>query len=236
MKSITLTSLRDTIKQNPIYKGIEVHKSLTKAALDRVVPGHICAGIPGVGKTHWINTIGINKRIIKITPKPQPEDFVDQIRQYRNYDGIVLDDHDRVITAPKSREIVKQWMGDDHTIRWGGEPFPIKAAFIWLSNDPRSVFNKDSGMAAIFDRCANGGLFIEGTDRELFEYVIYIATQDNFFQHRDGFSKITKSRTINWFIENRNHVRLLSLRNIYQVAAYIHDGTKPRQQHDCLIA
>jgi hypothetical protein len=236
LKYLTIKELIDTIDRNPIYTGMQTYQTRIRLCLTDVMePLLFCGGLPGVGKSHHFFAISkeLGKSYHHLAPGADPHSFVNAIYHYgevERREASLLDDHDKLLSAPKAREIVKAGWGPERAIHWQtksamnkGDPppfFRVHSKLLWLSNQNASDLD-DLDLQAIFDRGANP-MFIEGPDAALFRYVIYMVIHNNFFRRRDGFAKRAQAEALNWFNANRHHLKRISLRTIQSATRYIH--------------
>jgi hypothetical protein len=231
--AFTIHDLTETIDKNPIYAGMKSYRERIRLVLTNVMePLLFVTGPPGIGKSHHFEEVSrkLGATYQQIAPGGDPHSFVNSIWEYRDFHALLCDDHDRLLTAAKSRELVKSGWGPTRTIHWqtkaamtgkSAHPpeFKVTSRLIWISNHDISL-EKDEDLRAIFDRGAQP-LVIKGSDIDLFRYVVHAVVSDNFFKRSDGISVRAKEEALNWFVTNRNQLTGISLRTIQQAARYI---------------
>jgi hypothetical protein len=230
-KQFTLNDLTETIDQNPIYSEMKAYRERLRLVLTDVMePLLFVSGPPGVGKSHHFFEVcqELDKSYQQIAPGGDPHSFVFAIWAYGRTHALLCDDHDRLLTAAKSRELVKTGWGPTRTIHWqtksamstGMPPpeFKVTSRLIWLSN--HDISKEIDLLGPIFDRGAQP-LVIKGDDIDLFRYVVHAVVSDNFFKCSDGISKQAKQEALNWFVTNRHQLTTISLRTMQQAARYI---------------
>jgi hypothetical protein len=235
---LTFEQLCKNPDRNPIIRDMRTYRTLLPLLIhDKIEPLMFIGGIPGIGKSFELE-LACGKagvELAQIAPGGDPYSFVNSLWLKRFAHVILLDDHDKLLTSPKAREIVKQGWGPNRTIiqdtkksRQRGAPppeFPIRARLVWLSNQDANQYS-DVDLDAIKDRGAHP-LFVTGTNEERLQYVIHTATcRRGFFRADDNLGVKVKEEAINWLIDYRNRLEQISLRTLQSALLYIHaNGT-----------
>jgi hypothetical protein len=237
---MTFEQLRKDPNQNPIIRGMQTYRTLLSQLIeDKIEPLMFVGGDPGIGKSYELKAACKKAGVTfaPIAPGGDLYSFVYSLWLNRDAHVILLDDHDKLLTSPKAREIVKHGWGPERLIiqdtkraRQTEEPppyFPMRSRLVWLSNQDANQYN-DADLDAIKDRGAHP-LFVTGTREERLQYVIHTATCRGFFRPDDKYGIKVKEEAINWLIDNRNHLALISLRTLESTLLCIYSNGTNRE-------
>ena len=250
VEPITLAELLATIDANPFHHEMQQYRNALRLILaDKIEPLMFCGGTPGIGKTYELmaacDAAGLEQGTdwAFVAPGTSPHSLVQEIYDHRACKLIVFDDHDKLLRAEVAQEVIKAGWGPQRRVHWGTKEskgvkathppsFAVNSLLIWLSNhDAARIAEGNVNLEAIFDR----GEFrnIRGTNVDLFRYTMHKALYGKTLTK--GYPFAVKLEAIQWFNNNRNRLKKLSLRGMQSALMRINEtADSETDKHDAL--
>jgi hypothetical protein len=232
------------------HNGVREQLDMARDAIRAVARGHkpmqMIGSDPGLGKTYMtlqeLKALGI--RVENVAPANDTA-FVKTLFDHRNDEILVLDDCDALARSERVAGIAKMaWGLSRLVIRDTVEArknaladdckrdptippprFEVRCRLIWLTNiDFTDPANVEKHMAPHFRAMCSRGLhpiWIDTSDvDDLFRYCIWLGTEGQMLRNLQ-LRKADAEKAIAWFIENRNHLKEVSPRQLVHVATLI---------------
>ena len=221
----------------------EILDQMTKAVKDGQIRAMIVSGPPGVGKSHGVEKVLLKSELFNILAEKKPKyeivkgamsaiGLYSKLYKYSDPKNIIVfDDCDSILLDDVALNILKaaldtskkrtiSWNTDSRVLRSEGVPdkFDFKGGAIFITNLKfENVRSKklQEHLAALESRCHFIDLRMD-TDREKVLRIKQIV-KDGMLDSYE-LEDTAKDEIVNFILENRSHMRELSLRTVLKCA------------------